>query len=71
MEASGFYITREGWTAGYSGDPWLKGAENRRWSVVVGRWQIKILEQFYMEASQTRDYGVAKGARRRAGRPDP
>jgi hypothetical protein len=40
-------------------------------SVVVGRWQIKIPAQFYMEASQTRDYGVAKGARHRAGRPDP
>jgi hypothetical protein len=38
-------------------------------SVVVGRWQIKILEQFYMEASQTRDYGVAKSADTSRGSP--
>jgi len=38
-------------------------------SVVVGRWQIKIPAQFYMEASQTRDYGVAKSADTSRGSP--
>src|ERR1700722_20016597 len=65
MEASGFYITREGWTAGYSGDPWLKGAENCRLSLVVGRWSLaksRSLRSFIWKRAK-RAYGVAKKRR--------